>query len=1733
MIIVSYFMSILQVFDKIYLIKWEWKAFILRQGKNSGLPAAGGCAPIRGKVVLMEMLKEILAGILSAAVLATVLVPPMAVAKPETLDNGYQIDLENLPKVHFGEHPEWEALFDATWKSLTTTIKKANANLNSKEPYYLDKARAFSSTVFAWDTMFTLMFAKYAYNEFPILAALDTFYEHQTDNPGGEDDGYIPREINQESGKDAWSYDDVRSMNPPLWAWAEWDLYQVHGDVNQFSRQVKGMTVYERMKKHYFFIERYKKLENGLYGKTNGYGNGLDNTFNQGEPYEGNQVESNGNQTFNDLSLQQAQFAYYLAKIAGAMGNEEDEAFFTSEHERISALIIEKMWDEDAHMFSNLDADGKTHTNESTPTTLWALAAHVATEQQAAELIQYHGQNSQKLYRPYGLATAAYDNPGYEPTGNYWRGSFWGPTSYQYIKGLEEYGYDEIALEESIRHMTSVLGVWQAGLASGVSAETNPLWENYSSEYLKRGSISNPDYGWIGTVSVGVMIEDILGFKPHAADNTVNWSIRLTEEHGIDDLRYIHNGVENIVSFMAEKRESATDPVAFSVIAKEPFTLIVDNGGITQTYDVQAGVNLFTIDGESGEAPTMSMRVDPLDDVQAALTPARFDAAEDTVLFGAEADASIYDGLQYQDGKKAGLIRNVNTIGYSSVRSNNPPLYQASAAMQGLGFAGAREVVKNYNSAGNEGFMFTVPAGNSLRTLTAVVGVQNGTAQFTADVTDASSPTRTADLTGGSQESVYAVEIPYRASKDGYHVLVKYTITSPGGSVSLKGILLEDGGTPPPDGIALTPSDGAITIDARAMTDGDADSWNIYWGNAPHALDQTASASSLPYTLDGLTNGEACYIALESVTGGKASLRSQTLFEVPEEDPIGWDERVQADLEAALPVILNGNSGGIVNNRFAPIAAGPLYHSDIAFASDTDGKEAGVDNTGAVIRPAGRAVSTAITVTASHGEASASRTFAFSVPPVDVSGGDYVTGSEPIVFTGTAYLSRDGEKDWMQIIQPAGSGYAQAKKAGGSGIGEPRLDNAAGPAGTQTQSNNSGLTYQVTDAGDPAPVNNRVLEIRGIGNAIEVPLGYSDSSQRVFVYYTLAAQAVARVEFLVNGQVREEKISSGTARNTYRVEFNYRLAAPTDQAAVRLVLTDTPDNGWAAMNAVTLQETASPFHYIPRHNTGQSATADEYNHTTSISGTVDLTEQGNLDWMQFCQSTPIGAPDYARKQNGVGLSDFREITVVDNANADHQMSTDFDLYYEYTDSDPSRPQPIDQNGIIRRGTGNGVAFSIDPNGGKRTLRVYTGNYKARSLLEYIVNGETVYSQYIDNDGRVVFCTTLMIDLQPGDEAYVRHTLVDQLKYGDPYGCSITYAATLGGYEEMDRGTTLLAEYVGQRVRGPYPLIEESTGGMKDIGYLDANRWVSYNIEVEQAGRYDLTMEYSTSGAGSVNPGLFIEVDGRAASAEVTSLPGTGGWQIWQTATVAIELPAGPHTLKLNYTRSGPNLRSLRFVYREGLPAPDKSALQGWIEKANAAKAGAVVGTAVGEYPQAAVCALDAAIRTAEEVAADDNVLQSYADAEAAGLQAALEAFEESRNRFDKQGLNALIERAEGLNMTGCTAGSVTQLQKALVLARRTARESRVTQEQIEAVQAVLQAAVDGLQVDSPLVLGDVDGSGGVTAADALLTLQISTGKITPVGNQRAAADVDGTPGVTAADALLILQYATQKISSFS
>ncbi len=143
-------------------------------------------------------------------------------------------------------------------------------------------------------------------------------------------------------------------------------------------------------------------------------------------------------------------------------------------------------------------------------------------------------------------------------------------------------------------------------------------------------------------------------------------------------------------------------------------------------------------------------------------------------------------------------------------------------------------------------------------------------------------------------------------------------------------------------------------------------------------------------------------------------------------------------------------------------------------------------------------------------------------------------------------------------------------------------------------------------------------------------------------------------------------------------------------------------------------------------------------------------------------------------------------------------------------------------------------------------------------------------------------------------------------------------------------------------------------------------------------------------------------------------------------------------------------------------------------------------------------AAEAAIAALEKAEADK--------AAAAAVDALIEAFPETVTPAD----------AEAVNAAKAAYDALTEEQKALVKA-----------ENVTALEAALEAIVA-----PEYKLGDIDGDGKISAADALEALKSVVGKVTLTDTQKLAGDVDKDGDVDATDALEILKEVVGKDNCF-
>ena len=110
-------------------------------------------------------------------------------------------------------------------------------------------------------------------------------------------------------------------------------------------------------------------------------------------------------------------------------------------------------------------------------------------------------------------------------------------------------------------------------------------------------------------------------------------------------------------------------------------------------------------------------------------------------------------------------------------------------------------------------------------------------------------------------------------------------------------------------------------------------------------------------------------------------------------------------------------------------------------------------------------------------------------------------------------------------------------------------------------------------------------------------------------------------------------------------------------------------------------------------------------------------------------------------------------------------------------------------------------------------------------------------------------------------------------------------------------------------------------GIVNIGWIDANDWLEYNIDVPTSGEY--TISFRISANASTN----LELRENNTTIQIVHVAATGGWQSWQTLQTSISLTEGRHKLRIFTTKGMFNLNWLELtssgqptlIHQSGLP----------------------------------------------------------------------------------------------------------------------------------------------------------------------------------------------------------------------
>jgi hypothetical protein len=477
------------------------------------------------------------------------------------------VDLAALPRPVVEDHPEFVALYEAAWR-----IAGRHVATHPNGRRFMDVAWGKPDQLWewVWDSCFIALFCRYAPDQFPGMASLDNFYDLQ------RADGYISMTYDMRTGQECYP----NRINPPLFAWVEWEHYRTTGDPSRFERAIPAI---ERLMAWIDANRRARPwrrdTEESLYCFEDCGSSGMDDS-----PRTPRDPEAGRFFEWIDLSSQMALSFRCLAKMHTAIGRAERAAHWQGRAERLSEAINRRLWSDRTRFYHDRAFSARL-VAAKTAASFWPLLAGVADQPRRDALVE-HLLDEREFNRPIPVPTLSADDPNYSPQGEYWVGGVWPPTNYMIVRGLSAAGRPDVAHGVALRYLS--------GLArTCAELEPHTIWECQSPEEPKPGltcytrQTVKPDFvGWGGVGPIAMLIENVLGIEANAAERRIEWTLRLAGRHGIENLSLGRCGKATL---LCAARCSPDAPARVEIAVETPMEVVVRCAGREKTFRARPG----------------------------------------------------------------------------------------------------------------------------------------------------------------------------------------------------------------------------------------------------------------------------------------------------------------------------------------------------------------------------------------------------------------------------------------------------------------------------------------------------------------------------------------------------------------------------------------------------------------------------------------------------------------------------------------------------------------------------------------------------------------------------------------------------------------------------------------------------------------------------------------------------------------------------------------------------------------------------------------------------------------------------------------------------------------------------------------------------------------------------------------------------------------------------------------
>ena len=425
----------------------------------------------------------------------------------------------DFPEINFYDQ-DLVNLYERSWSWISDQWHQGTEDNGFSARYFRYPA---ADRINQFESCFSTFFLVYSNRTYPVTSQLDTFYQKQ------EEDGAIRGEYLVEDGSAVLPKSNPTGVAPPLFSWAEFNLYHKLGAKKRL-REV--LPVLER---HFEWLQTTHRKANGLYSVPAAA------TMMGNSPRDGCYYPV-------DFNAQQAVNARYLSAIGDVLNDKDTSFKYKRAYFALKTRISQMMWDDATGFYYDLNRQEQRLTVR-TIGAFWTLLAEIPNEHKSERLIAHLSDvNEFGVEHPFPTLSAAHE--AYSPDGAGYKGSVVPPFNYMVIKGLEKYQKYDMAREFALRHLYYVLD----GLHPEES--TGSLYEAYAPQREgpakwsgKRGFPRQLLMAYDALSTVTLMIENVVGLFISLPRKTVDWRIPVMEIMGIENLLL----KRNLISIISAK----------------------------------------------------------------------------------------------------------------------------------------------------------------------------------------------------------------------------------------------------------------------------------------------------------------------------------------------------------------------------------------------------------------------------------------------------------------------------------------------------------------------------------------------------------------------------------------------------------------------------------------------------------------------------------------------------------------------------------------------------------------------------------------------------------------------------------------------------------------------------------------------------------------------------------------------------------------------------------------------------------------------------------------------------------------------------------------------------------------------------------------------------------------------------------------------------------------------------